>query len=70
MEEYRDLHLTVALFRKVLDEPEFYRHEAGIVLQSYLPDSFLIQQELTVWAMQRMLKAVLRLKSALSKGPI
>lgn len=54
MEEYRDLHLTVELFCKVLEEPEFFRHSAGIVLQSYLPDSFLIQQKLTIWAMQRV----------------
>ena len=54
MEEYRDLHYTVDLFRRVLDDPEFYHHSAGIVLQSYLPDSHLIQQELTVWAMKRV----------------
>ena len=68
MEEYRDLHLTVALFRLVLDEPEFYRHEAGIVLQSYLPDSFLIQQELTVWAMQRHLQGGAPIKIRIVKG--
>ena len=39
MEEYRDLDLTVAAFTRVLDEPEFARLDAGIVLQAYLPDS-------------------------------
>ena len=39
MEEYRDLHLTVAAFRHVLDEPEFLTLTAGIALQAYLPDS-------------------------------
>jgi RHH-type transcriptional regulator, proline utilization regulon repressor / proline dehydrogenase / delta 1-pyrroline-5-carboxylate dehydrogenase len=68
MEEYRDLQLTVALFRQVLDEPEFYQHEAGIVLQSYLPDSFLIQQELTVWAMQRLLQGGAAIKIRIVKG--
>lgn len=68
MEEYRDLHLTVALFRSVLDEPEFYQHEAGIVLQSYLPDSFLIQQELTVWAMQRIAQGGAPIKIRIVKG--
>jgi len=53
MEEYRDLHLTVELFRRVLDEPEFQQFSAGIVLQSYLPDSFKLQQELTEWALER-----------------
>lgn len=53
MEEYRDLELTVALFKKVLSEPEFHNTSAGIVLQSYLPDSFPIQQDLTQWAKER-----------------
>lgn len=68
MEEYRDLNLTVALFRQVLDEPEFYQHEAGIVLQSYLPDSFLLQQELTVWAMQRLAQGGAPIKIRIVKG--
>lgn len=68
MEEYRDLQLTVALFRSVLDEPEFYQYEAGIVLQSYLPDSFLIQQELTVWAMQRIAQGGAPIKIRIVKG--
>ena len=33
MEEYRDLALTVAAFREVLDEPEFHSLSAGLVLQ-------------------------------------
>lgn len=68
MEEYRDLRLTVALFRKVLDEPEFYHCSAGIVLQSYLPDSFLIQQELTIWARQRLAQGGAPIKIRLVKG--
>ncbi len=68
MEEYRDLNLTVALFRKVLDEPEFYAYQAGLVLQSYLPDAFLIQQELTIWAMQRLAQGGAPIKLRLVKG--
>ncbi len=68
MEEYRDLHLTVALFRRLLDEPAFYNFSAGIVLQSYLPDSYLIQQELTVWAMQRIANGGAPIKIRLVKG--
>lgn len=68
MEEYRDLELTVALFQKVLDEPEFYNHSAGIVLQAYLPDSYLIQQELTVWAMQRVIQGGAPIKIRIVKG--
>lgn len=68
MEEYRDLHLTVALFRQVLDEPEFYQYKAGIVLQAYLPDSFLIQEELTNWAIQRCIQGGAPIKIRLVKG--
>ena len=36
MEEYRDLPLTLASLRRVLDEPEFEGIDAGVVLQAYL----------------------------------
>src|SRR5215470_4759287 len=54
MEEYRDLHLTVAAFTQILDEPEFLTHRAGIVLQAYLPDSATVQRALTAWALRRV----------------
>lgn len=54
MENYYYLYLTVAVFRKVLDEPEFHHYSGGIALQAYLPDSFLIQKELTEWAKKRV----------------
>ncbi len=68
MEEYRDLALTVELFQEVLNDPEFHRLEAGIVLQSYLPDSFLVQQELTRWALKRVKKGGAPIKIRLVKG--
>lgn len=68
MEEYKDLHLTVELFKRVLDDEEFYQHSAGIVLQAYLPDAFLFQQELTLWAMQRMRHGGAPIKVRLVKG--
>ena len=68
MEEYRDLGLTVAVFRKVLDEPEFFSFSAGIVLQAYLPDAYLFQQELTVWALQRVASGGAPIKIRLVKG--
>lgn len=68
MEEYRDLHLTVDLFKKVLSEPEFLEHSAGIVLQAYLPDSFPIQQELTQWAIERRKKGGNSVKIRIVKG--
>ena len=39
MEEYRDLDLTIEVFTRLLDQPEFLDLEAGIVLQAYLPDA-------------------------------
>lgn len=68
MEEYRDLNLTVALFKKVLDEHEFHNFSAGIVLQAYLPDSFLYQQELTIWAIQRVMHGGASIKIRIVKG--
>ena len=38
MEEYRDLHLTIAVFTRLLEQPKMQHLEAGIVLQAYLPD--------------------------------
>ena len=68
MEEYRDLHLTLAAFREVLDEPEFHDFSAGIVLQAYLPDSFEHQQELTRWAIDRIEAGGRPIKVRLVKG--
>lgn len=68
MEEYRDLLITVELFRRVLSEPEFINTSAGIVLQSYLPDSFPIQQQLTQWAQERIKKGGSPIKIRLVKG--
>lgn len=68
MEEYRDLHLTKDLFKKVLNEPEFLTFSAGIVLQAYLPDCFLIQKELTEWSIERMKKGGAPIKIRIVKG--
>lgn len=68
MEEYRDLHLTVAAFRKVLDEPEFFEYSAGIVLQAYLPDSFEVQKNLTEWAKKRVENGGAPIKIRIVKG--
>jgi RHH-type proline utilization regulon transcriptional repressor/proline dehydrogenase/delta 1-pyrroline-5-carboxylate dehydrogenase len=54
MEEYRDLDLTVAAFKKALDLDEFKSLEAGIVLQAYIPDSYNKMKELTEWAKARV----------------
>lgn len=68
MEEYRDLHLTVQLFKEILSEDEFKNYSAGIVLQSYLPDSFAIQKNLTEWASQRCSRGGAPIKIRIVKG--
>jgi RHH-type transcriptional regulator, proline utilization regulon repressor / proline dehydrogenase / delta 1-pyrroline-5-carboxylate dehydrogenase len=50
MEEYRDLHLTLQAFTRVLDEPDLRHLDAGIVLQAYLPDAFDALRLLSAWA--------------------
>lgn len=68
MEEYRDLHLTCEAFKRTLMEEEFLRLEAGIVLQAYLPDSWVEQKKLVEWAKERVEKGGARIKIRLVKG--
>ncbi len=68
MEEYRDLDLTVAGFRLVLDEPAFERLDAGIVLQAYLPDALRVARDLAEWALERHGRAGGRIKVRIVKG--
>jgi RHH-type proline utilization regulon transcriptional repressor/proline dehydrogenase/delta 1-pyrroline-5-carboxylate dehydrogenase len=68
MEEYRDLNLTCDVFRGVLEEPEFFKLEAGIVLQAYLPDAWPVQQELTAWTKQRVAQGGAGIKIRIVKG--
>jgi RHH-type proline utilization regulon transcriptional repressor/proline dehydrogenase/delta 1-pyrroline-5-carboxylate dehydrogenase len=68
MEEYRDLELTVAAFRTVLDEEAFHHLDAGIVLQSYLPDARLVARHLGEWAASRRATGGGRIKVRLVKG--
>ncbi|HWS44494.1 MAG TPA: bifunctional proline dehydrogenase/L-glutamate gamma-semialdehyde dehydrogenase [Acidimicrobiia bacterium] len=68
MEEYRDLQLTVASFRQVLDEPEFLDLPAGIALQAYLPDSHAVLDELCTWAAARRARGGAWIKVRIVKG--
>jgi len=54
MEEYRDLDLTMAVFMRLLDEPELAGYEAGIVLQAYLPDAYAAMDRLHEWSSSRV----------------
>ncbi len=51
MESYRFKDVTLALFRSILEEPEFHEQPAaGIALQAYLCDSERDLRDLTAWA--------------------
>ncbi|MDH3684074.1 MAG: proline dehydrogenase family protein, partial [Acidimicrobiia bacterium] len=68
MEEYHDLEITIAAFQRLLDDPEFFTNEAGIVLQTYLPDSFAALRELVGWASARRQSGGGGIKIRLVKG--
>jgi len=68
MEEYRDLHLTLAAFQRVLEEPAFRPLCAGLVLQAYLPDSWTALRRLTDWAAARVAAGDAPIKLRLVKG--
>ena len=68
MEEYRDLDLTMAVFMRLLDEPEFEKLEAGIVLQAYLPDAFAAMIRLQEWSAARRARGGAGIKVRLVKG--
>ena len=68
MEEYRDLPMTVAAFKRVLSEDEFATMKAGIVLQAYLPESHAFFAELVEWSKERYAKTGGSIKVRLVKG--
>lgn len=68
MEEFRDLDMTVAGFKKILSEPEFLSMSAGIVLQAYLPESHSVFADLVQWAQERHAHKGGQIKIRLVKG--
>lgn len=68
MEEYRDLHVTIDVFKAILDRPEFKDLTAGIVLQAYLPDALDAMVELQEWAADRVAGGGAPVKVRLVKG--
>ncbi|MEQ1828168.1 MAG: bifunctional proline dehydrogenase/L-glutamate gamma-semialdehyde dehydrogenase [Pirellula sp.] len=53
MEEYRDLYLTADIFMQTLSRTEMENVRGGIALQAYVPDSSLVQETITKWAIER-----------------
>lgn len=68
MEEYKDTHFTLRLFKTVLSKPEFKNYSAGIVVQAYLPDALDFQTELLEFAKARLADGGAPLKMRLVKG--
>jgi RHH-type transcriptional regulator, proline utilization regulon repressor / proline dehydrogenase / delta 1-pyrroline-5-carboxylate dehydrogenase len=68
MEEYRDLELTLAVFRRVLGEERYGSLDAGVVLQAYIPDSFAALDDLLRWARERHARWGGRIKVRVVKG--
>jgi RHH-type proline utilization regulon transcriptional repressor/proline dehydrogenase/delta 1-pyrroline-5-carboxylate dehydrogenase len=68
MEEFRDLDLTMAVFTRLLDQPQLKGLEAGIVLQAYLPDALAALMSLTKWATARRKKGGAGIKVRIVKG--
>jgi RHH-type proline utilization regulon transcriptional repressor/proline dehydrogenase/delta 1-pyrroline-5-carboxylate dehydrogenase len=68
MEEFKDLDLTVAVFEKILEQPQLRDLEAGIVLQAYLPDALAALQGLTAWATERRRAGGAGIKVRVVKG--
>ena len=68
MEEYRDLDLTLAVFTALLDREEFLGLEAGIVLQTYLPDALGAMISLQQWSQERRARGGAPIKVRVVKG--
>ena len=68
MEEYKDSHFTMRLFKTVLSKPEFKNYSAGLVVQAYLPDALGFQTELLEFAKARVAEGGAPLKMRLVKG--
>ena len=68
MEEYKDAHLTMKVFKDVLSLPQFKNYEAGIVVQAYLPDAWDFQTELLEFARKRVAEGGSPIKMRIVKG--
>lgn len=68
MEEYKDLTMTIAVFKRILDKPQFKNLQAGIVLQAYLPDTLAAMIDLQGWAAARKADGGAPVKVRIVKG--
>ena len=68
MEEYRDLHLTLDVLRRLLTDHELLPLRAGVAVQTYLRESGLLLDELDAVAAARVAAGGAPLKVRLVKG--
>lgn len=68
MEEYRDLSFTCEVFMRTLNRRGLEQVSAGIVLQAYIPDSYLWQQRLHTWARERVARGGAGVTMRIVKG--
>jgi len=68
MEEYRDLWLTIEVYKTILAKPKFKNMRTGIVIQAYLPDSYAALKELIAFAQKRVRAGGAPIKIRLVKG--
>lgn len=68
MEEYKDLRLTIEVFKRILGRSDLQHLNAGIVLQTYLPDAMDAMHELQLWARERRALGGAPIKVRIVKG--
>jgi len=68
MEEYKDLDLTLDVYRKLISEPEFQHYASGVVLQAYLPDAYGAMVKLQSFAAERVAAGGAPIKVRVVKG--
>jgi RHH-type proline utilization regulon transcriptional repressor/proline dehydrogenase/delta 1-pyrroline-5-carboxylate dehydrogenase len=68
MEEYKDLRLTLEVFKRILGRSDLLHLKAGIVLQAYLPDAMNAMHELQLWARDRRSRGGAPIKVRIVKG--
>ena len=68
MEEYKDLRLTLDVFKRILGRSDFLHLKAGIGLQAYLPDAMDAMHELQLWARDRRMRGGAPIKVRIVKG--
>jgi len=68
MEEYRDIEITIDTFKNVLEKEEYKDLQAGIVIQTYLPDAIIYIKDLYKWAKVRVDNGGAPIKIRIVKG--